>query len=157
MVGGNGDMAYVKQTEFYGETDWQQSSGPEVDRNFHLGDLWPQTDTASVAKDVLEDGLHPVMAVLGQTVADGRPENLTGVVKTYNADATIAVLNVADGMVVRAYVSNITNYAVGGAANAWDTTPAIGRPVYVDDSSDLGAGCTLSLSPLNDQSPRLAN
>ena len=137
-------------TEFYGDTDWQQSSGPEVDRNYHLADLWPQVETApAAAKDVLEDGLHPVFAIGGQTIADGRPENLTGVVKTYNATAGIAVVNIADGAVVRAYVDNVLTYTLGVGPATFNGTPAIGDPVYVDDSAALGAGCTLSLSPLN--------
>ena len=150
-------MPYISYEEFYGDTDWQQSSGPQVDRNYHLADLWPQIDTAPAAKDVLEDGLHPVFAIGGQTTADGRPENLTGVVKTYNATATMAVINIADGAVVRAYVSNILTYTPGVGPATFNGAPAIGDPVYVDDSDALGAGCTLSLSPLNDADPGLPN
>ena len=140
-------MTYVSFAEHYGGTDWQQSSGPELDRKYHLDDLWPQEDTASVAKDAIEDGLHPVMAI--GAVGD-RPENLTGLVKTYNADPEIAIVNVADGAVVKTYVSNIKGYSGQNEPDDWETSPIIGQPVYVDDSSDLGAGCTLSLSPLND-------
>jgi len=37
----------------------------------------------------------------------------------------------------------------GGAPNTYETTPQVGQPVYVDDSADLAAGVTLSMSPLN--------
>ena len=150
-------MTYISYEEHYAGTDWQQSSGPQIDRDVHLTDLWPTSDSASVAKDPIVDGLHPVMAIGGQTTADGRPENATGVVKTYNADATMAVMNVASKVIVRAYVSNILTYDPGQAAATFEAAPNIGMPVYVDDSSDLGAGCTLSLSPLNDESPGLPN
>ena len=150
-------MPYISYEEHYGETDWQASSGPQIDRKVSLGDLWPQADSASVAKDALVDGLHPVYAIGGQTEADGRPENATGVVKTYNADAEIAVVNVASKAIVKTYVSNILTYTPGSAAATFETAPVIGQPVYVDDSSDLGAGCTLSLSPLNDEDPGLPN
>ncbi len=142
---------------FTSGSDWQQSSGPEVDRKVHEADLWPIDDNANGAKDVLEDGLHPVVAIGGRTEEDGRPENLTGVVKTYNEDAEIAVINIADGAIVRAYVSNITGYTPGANAVSWETAPIIGQPVYVDDSDDLGAGVTLSLSPLNQDNPGLPN
>jgi len=147
-------MTYVSQEHFFSGTDWQQSSGPEVDRKWHEADLWPIADNSiEGTKDALEDGLHPVVAIGGRTTS-ARPENLTGVVKTYNADATMAVINIADGAVVRAYVSNITTYA-GGVPTGWETAPVIGQPVYVDDSAQLGEGCTLSLSDTN--SADLAN
>jgi len=150
-------MSYISYEAYYGETDWQGSSGPLVERKVHLGDLWPQVDSAAVAKDALVDGLHPVYAIGGQTVADGRPENATGVVVTYNAESGIAVVNVASKAIVKAYVSNILTYTPGAAAATFETAPVIGQPVYVDDSSDLGAGCNLSLSSLNDEDPGLPN
>ena len=131
-------------------TDWQQSSGPEIDRKYHEADLWPIADNSNDgSKDELEDGLHPVVAIGGRTTAYGRPDLLTGVVKTYDENATIAVVNIADGVVVRQYVANILTYTPGGHAATWEGSPTIGQPVYVDDSDDLGAGVTLSLSPLN--------
>jgi len=66
-------------------------------------------------------------------------------------------MNVASKVIVRAYVSNILTYTPGQAAATFEGAPNIGMPVYVDDSSDLGAGCTLSLSPLNDENPGLPN
>jgi len=150
-------MTYISYEEHYAGTDWEQSSGPILSRTVHLADLWPTSDTAAVAKDPIVDGLHPVMAIGGQTTLDGRPENATGVVMTYNAASTMAVLNVADKAIVRTYVSNILTYTPGAAALTFEVAPVIGQPVYVDDSSDLGAGCTLSLSPLNDESPGLPN
>ena len=141
-------MTYVSQDDFFSGTNWQQSSGPEVDRKWHEVDLWPIADNSiEGTKDELADGLHPVVAIGGRETT-ARPENLTGVVKTYNADATIAVVNIADGAVVRQWVSNILTYS-GGVPNSWETAPVIGQPVYVDDSAQLGKGCTLSLSPLN--------
>jgi len=143
---------------FTSGSDWQQSSGPEVDRKVHEVDLWPIADNSnSGIKDALEDGLHPVVAIGGRTVADGRPENLTGVVKTYNADVTMAVVNIADGAIVRAYVANILTYTAGGHALTFEQAPVIGQPVYIDDSDDLGEGVTLSLSPLNQDNPGLPN
>ncbi len=140
-------MTYTGQTAYITGTDWQQSSGPEIDRKYHEADLWPIHDNAVTTKDVLESGMHPVVAIGGRTTS-ARPENLTGVVKTYNEDATIAVVNIADGAVVRQWVSNITAYTEG-APSSWETAPVIGQPVYVDDSDDLGAGTTLSLSDTN--------
>ncbi len=137
--------------EFYGESDWEQSSGPLVNRKFEEDVLWPIADNSgSGTKDALADGLHPVVAIGGRTAADGRANNRTGVVVTYNATSDIAVVNIADGYIVRNYVSNIAGYDGQNAANAWEAAPVIGQPVYIDDSDDLGAGCTLSMSPLND-------
>jgi len=136
--------------EFYGGVDWQQSSGPQCNRKFEEDVIWPIADNSgSGAKDALADGLHPVVAIGGRTVADGRPNNITGVVVTYDATSDIAVVNIASCQIVRAYVSNIIGYN-GGAANAWEAAPVIGQPVYVDDSDDLGQGCTLSMSASND-------
>ena len=150
-------MTYISYEEHYAGTDWEQSSGPILSRKVHLDDLWPTVDSAAVAKDPIVNGLHPVMAIGNPTTLDGRPEQATGVVMTYNDKTEIAVLNVADKVIVRDYVSNILTYDPGQAAATFETAPAIGQPVYVDDSSDLGAGCTLSLSPLNDESPGLPN
>ena len=36
-----------------------------------------------------------------------------------------------------------------GLTHAVEGAPIIGQPVYVDDSADLGAGCTLSMSTTN--------
>ena len=136
-------------SEFYGETDWQQSSGPMCNRKFEEDVIWPIDDNAVGAKDILADGLHPVIAIGGRTAADGRPNNITGVVVSYNATSDIAVVNIASCQIVRAYVSNIEGYNQG-AANAWEDAPVIGQPVYVDDSDDLGAGCTLSMAATGD-------
>jgi hypothetical protein len=139
--------------EFQSGTDWQQSSGPIVNVEVHEADLWPVDDNSFVlSKDALADGLHPVVAVGGRTAADGRPLNVTGVVMKFEPGRTtatgIAVLNIADGMIVRQYVSNITAYS-GTAPSAYETAPIVGQPVYVDDSQALPAGVTLSMSPLN--------
>lgn len=139
--------------EFQSGSDWQQSSGPIVNVDVHEADVWPVDDNAFVvAKDALAAGLHPVVAVGGRTAADGRPLNTTGVVMTYTAGSTTATgvveLNVAHGMIVRQYVSNILTYS-GTVPATFEQAPIVGQPVYVDDSQALPAGGTLSMSPLN--------
>ena len=138
---------------FQSGTDWEQSSGPITNVDVHEADVWPVDDNAFVlSKDSLTDGEHPVVAVGGRTAADGRPLNVTGVVMKYEAGLTtatgIAVLNIADGMIVRQYVSNILTYS-GTVPATFETAPIVGQPVYVDDSQALSAGVTLSMSPLN--------
>lgn len=140
--------------EFYSDPGWQQSSEPILIVQVQEPDTWPVgARSGSGTKDLLADGLHPVIAIGGRTVADGRPLNLTGVVTSYLAGLTqakgIAQVNIAKGAIVEAYVANVLTYAAGSAAT-FETAPVIGQPVYVDDSDDLTAGCTLSLSPLND-------
>jgi len=136
-------------TEFYGETDWECSSGPILTRSFDASaDLWPHgagSEAAGGDKDVLADGLHPVLAVGPKA---SRPVNLTGVVVTYNSANDRAEVNLAEKVVVKAYVANVLTYSEG-AASTFDTSLAIGEPVYVDDSDPLAAGVTLSRSPLN--------
>jgi hypothetical protein len=136
--------------EFYNDTDWQGSSGPYVMRTFDASeDLWPHGAGSEIDggdKDVLADGLHPVLAIGAK---GNRPRNLTGVVVTYQSNNDRAVLNLAEKVVVRAYVSNILTYS-GGSGNTFDTSLAVGDPVYVDDSGPLSAGVTLSESPLNE-------
>ena len=143
-------MASVTYATWYSGTDWEQSSGPFCNRKYAEGDLWPIDDNAIAQKDVLADGDHPVVAIGGRTTADGRPQNLTGVVVSYDATALIAVVNVAHCFIVRDYVSNISGYDGAGTSNAWEAAPVIGQPVYIDDSNNLGAGCTMSMSALNE-------
>jgi len=128
----------------------QDSSGPMCNRKFESDVLWPigTNVTDGQTKDTLADGDHPVVAIGGLTTADGRPNNITGIVVSYNATSDIAVVNIAACQIVRAYVSNISLYG-GEAPTAWKSAPIIGQPVYVDDSADLGAGCTLSMSAVN--------
>ncbi|GAF76398.1 unnamed protein product, partial [marine sediment metagenome] len=80
--------------EFYDDSDWQGSSGPHVMRTFDASeDLWPHGLASEIDggdKDVLADGLHPVLAIGARA---NRAANLTGVVVTYNSDADRAVLN----------------------------------------------------------------
>ena len=57
-------------------------------------------------------------------------------------------MNLADKVVVRNYVANVLTYT--GTPATFDTSMAIGEPVYVDDSAALSACVTLSRSPLND-------
>jgi len=141
-------MASVTYATWYSGTDWEQSSGPFCNRKFAESELWPIDDNAIAQKDVLANGDHPVVAIGGRTAADGRPQNLTGVVISYDATALIAVVNVAHCFIVRDYVSNISGYN-GAAPNAWEAAPVIGQPVYIDDSAALGAGCTMSMSAAN--------
>lgn len=148
-------------SEFYGAgvTDTQQSSEPHVIVDVHESDVWPIADNSgSGTKDSLfdaaglYDGIHPVVAIGGRATADGRPENLTGVVVSATPGATTATglvrVNIADGAIVRNYVANVLTYST--TPNTFETTPVPGQPVYVDDSNDLGEGVTLSMSPLND-------
>lgn len=141
--------------EFMSGSDWEQSSGPIITRAYHWGDLWPigeHGDDDGGAKDDLADGLHPVVAI-GPNAADGtkafRPVNLTGVVVSCNDDAEIAQINLAPKVVVRQPVANINEYS-GGALSTYLTSMRIGQPVYVDDSSSLSTGTTLSTSAIND-------
>ena len=144
-------MAY---TEFLSGSNWEQSSGPTVSRKFHLSDLWPIGAGSEVGggdKDDLADGLHPILAIGSQGGKWGIECrcNLTGVVISYNSATTIAELNMADKAIVRAYVANITFYDWLGAVS-YAATFDIGAAVYVDDSSYLSSGVTLSLSPFNE-------
>ncbi|NIV32509.1 MAG: hypothetical protein GWN58_24635 [Anaerolineae bacterium] len=139
----------TKYAVWYAETDWEQSSDQPCHVKVHEEDIWPIDDNSvSGAKDTLADGDHPVVAIGGRTAADGRPQNLTGVVLSYDADATQAVVDVCPSRIVRTYVSNILTYAQGAPAT-WEAAPALGQPVYVDDSDDLGAGTTLSMAAAN--------
>ena len=140
---------------FYSGSDWQQSSEPHTFVEVQESDLWP-VDDRSVGgnKDQLAAGLHPVVAIGGMTAADGRPLNLTGVVVSCNISAAGTatdriVVNIADGTIVRNYVANVLTYS-GASPNTFETAPVVGQPVYVDDSSDLGLGVTLSMSPFNE-------
>ena len=135
---------------FFSGTDWEQSSGPYLNRDWELADLWPQGLGGEIDggnKDVLADGLHPVLAVGPRSE---RADALTGVVVTYDG-ATRVRLNHAEGFIVRQYVANITGYnETTGAADAWATNADAGTVVYVDDSGPLSAGVTLSLSKTNE-------
>ena len=131
-------------TEFYDEATYEQSSEPMTCVDVQESDCWPVDDRSeSGAKDQLAPGLHPVIAIGGMTAADGRPLNVTGVVISYTGAGSgtatdRVVVNIADGVIVRQYVSNILTYS-GEAPNTYETTPVVGQPVYVDDSADLSA------------------
>ena len=133
-------------TEFIHGTDWEQSSGPIISRMVHLVDVWPQGLASEIGggnKDVLENGMHPAFAI-GAKV--NRPNNLVGVVISYEPAATLVVLNMADKFISRQYVANVLTY---DAPDTFAATYVLGAPVFVDDSDDLSAGVTLSLSRLN--------
>ena len=139
---------------FYSGTDWEQTSGSQVNRYFEQADLWPQGLTSEIDggdKDVLavasstSPEFHPVLAI-GERAF--RPKNMTGVIVKYEG-ASKVLMNVAHGFAVRQYVSNILTYS-GGAANTWDGSVDAGQPVYVDDSGPLTAGVTLSLAMTNE-------
>jgi len=120
-------------------TDWECSSGPICTVNvLSNADLWPLHGL------VLANGDHPVMAI-GSTAS--RPHNIVGSVMSVEA-TNRAVVNIAPQHIVKAFVSNITAYNQG-VASAWAGTLIFAQPVYVDDSADLAAGTTLSLSPTN--------
>jgi hypothetical protein len=132
--------------DFKSGSDWEQSSGPIIARQFAAADLWPhglnsESDGAG-DKDILADGLHPVLAIGADKT--NRPRHLTGVVMTYT-NANLVTLNLADKFVVRNYVANIVSYG----PTVYDQSMAIGEPVYVDDSTALSSGVTLSRSPNN--------
>ena len=141
-------------TQFYSGPDWQQSSEPYMPLEVTEADCWPVDDNSiSGAKDELAGGLHPVVAIGGRTAADGRPLNWTGIVVSYEGTGggtgtDRVVLNAADLAIVRNYVANILTYSNGSAAT-YETAPVVGQPVFVDDSADLAAGVTLSMSPQN--------
>jgi hypothetical protein len=141
---------------FYAGTDWESSSGPILSRQVTNG-IYPATDIWPVGvgsernggnKDDLADGLHPVVAIGPKAL---RPINPVGSVMTYEATTGLTQMNLAPGHIVKAYVANVTAYDVGAThnPNAWDTSLAIGEPVYVDDSDGLDAGVTLSRAPIN--------
>ena len=139
-------------TEFYDGPTWQQSSEPFVSMDVQESDLWPVDDRAEAAKDTISEGEHPVVAV-GLPSDASRSLQRTGVVVSINVSTAGTatdriVLNIADGVIVRQYVSNIATY-LGGASNTYVTAPFVGLPVYVDDSADLSEGVTLSMSRLN--------
>ena len=141
------------QATFYSGAGYETSSEPHTPVVVHESDCWPVHDNSiSGTKDQLDNGLHPVIAIGGRTAADGRPLNVTGVVLTVKEGLTepfdFVVVDIADGQIVRNYVSNVLTYSQGDP-DTFETAPVIGQPVYVDDSAALGAGCTLSVSPLN--------
>lgn len=131
---------------FQAGPDWQESMGPELMRQVSLADIWPE----GAPKDDLADGDHPVVALGAQTVADGRPNQPTGVVVSYESVSGIVVVNLAPGQIVLQDVANVLTYAAS-VPDTFETSLNFGRAVYVDDSAgDLGVGTTLSLSPDND-------
>lgn len=138
---------------FYAGTDWEQSSEPHTFVSVQEENCWPVDDRSeSGAKDQLDAGLHPFVAV-GELASPSRPLNLVGVVTSVNLSTLgtatdRVVINIAHGSIYRQYVSNILTYSEGGP-DTYEQTPQVGQPVYIDDSADLGAGVTLSMSPLN--------
>ena len=146
----------VMPDTFYKGTNWQQESEPQINIDVLESDLWPvDTRSGSGTKDQIDIGLHPILAIGGRTVANGRPLNLTGVLVDMISPVTLgtatdrAIMNIARGYAVRQYVANVLTYDAGSAAT-FETAPIPFQPVYVDDSDDLSEGVTCSLSPLND-------
>jgi hypothetical protein len=153
-------------TDFQTGTNWQQASGPLCIVDVQESDCWPVDDrSGSGTKDTLAAGKHPVVAIGGRTAALGRPLNVTGVVVSFtgtddSGTATDRVeVNIADGYIVRQWVSNILTYGAGPNYDpaTFEQTPVVGQPVYVDDSHDLSEGVTLSMSPLNAGASPLKN
>lgn len=135
--------------EFIHGTNWGQSPYPLTTVEFETGMLWPHGLASEIAggnKDILEDGLHPILAV--GVKADREEKGLTCVVITVNDNAALAQCAIGKGLMVRQYVANILTYAQGAPAT-WAANWNVGMPVYVDDSEGLTEGVTLSLSPLN--------
>lgn len=132
-------------------TNWQGSSGPNLHRNVQFDDLYPHAGQGPAGKDTLEDGMHPILAIGNDAVAEGRAlTQMTGIVVSVNETLSRAVMNVAKGFIAHnQIVSNILTYAAN-VPDTFETSLQIGMPVYVDDSDDIGAGDTLTLSPLND-------
>ncbi len=128
-------------TVFLSGPDYEVSSGPLLMRRAHIDDIWPEGTGAS--KDDLEPGMHVFMAIgaKGQ-----RPFNVVGMIISFDTLTNLVELNVAPGAIYRTYVANVTEYA-GGVPSAWSATLEKHVPVYVDDSTDLAAGVTVSLSP----------
>ncbi len=137
--------------EFRQGTDWQGSSGPMITRNVQSDDCYPHSTQGPAAKDVLADGLHPILAIGNDAVLEGRDhDQAVGVMVTYNVDILRGVFNVAPRWIGRNYnVANVLTYS-GGNPDTFETSLQIGMKVYVDDSADLANGVTLSLSPLNE-------
>ena len=137
---------------FFAGANWQQSSEPITVVKVHESDIWPVDDNSnSGTKDEIADGLHPIVAIGGRTVADGRPLNLTGVVMRYLSSYTQPPvrINIAGGAMVRQYVANILSYTAG-IPDDFEAVPMPGQPVYIDDSAALSEGVTCSLSELNE-------
>ena len=131
-------------TEFYKDTDWQ-TGGPMQTVMAEIGALWPQGSAQS--KDDLVDGLHPVVALVPK--ANRSASALTGIVVSVEDAAGLVQVNIAKGAIVKQFVANVLTYAAGSPAT-FDQSVALGQPVYLDDSTDLAAGVTLSLSPKNE-------
>ena len=96
---------------WYDGTDWEQSSGPIISRQYDASaDLWPHGAGSEIGggdKDTLADGDHPILAIGAEA---NKPNNLTGVVLSYNSDADLAILNMADKFISQQYVANIVSY-----------------------------------------------
>ena len=112
--------------------------------------MWPMSTrvVGGGPKDTISAGEHPVIAIGGRTAADGRPNNLTGVVISYEANSDMAIVDVCPSRIVRQVVWNISDYAQN-VPSAWEAAPIVGQTVYVDDSAQLAAGDTLSMSSVN--------
>ncbi len=122
-----------------------QSSDSLLKRQVLLADVWPQ----AAPHAVLLNGDHPVLAVGPTAIANGRPNQPVGVVIQHETVSGIVVMDFSPGLIVLADVANVLTYAAG-IPDTFDTSLNFGRAVFVDDSDDMTAGTTLTLSPLND-------
>jgi len=127
-------------------------------------DVWPvDNNSMSGTKDSLldanslYDGVHPVVAIGSRVSTSGRGLNPVGLVVSVTPGLTTATsqvrVNITHGKIVRNWVANVLTYT-GTTPSTFVTAPFPGQPVYVDDSAALGAGVTLSMSPLNTDGDR---
>lgn len=86
------------------------------------------------------------IAVVDDAAAPGTGKELTGTLIS-TLDTATGIVDVTPGMVYRHNVRNVATYSAGSEA----TWAAIleGAPVYFNRSSNMPAGCLLSLAPLD--------
>lgn len=111
-------------------SSYEASSGPILTWEFPYARLEDATPT-----------LHKPAAVLGNLLG----QQLTGTLISLDAANSIAVINIAPGVVYYHQVRNVLTYAA--AVEATWTTLDVGTPLYYDRSATMPAGVYLSASP----------
>jgi len=107
----------------------------------------------------LEDATPTVSnpaCVVDDIAAPGTGTRLCGTILSVDAVNSIATIDFTCSMVYRQPVRNVNAYIAGGAENGWAAIQ-FGAPIYYDNSGTMPAGCYLSLSPLNNANPQVAN